>query len=178
MLERLETERMVLRRLEPGDLDGVHELFSDPEVMRFSITGPRDRAACREWLEAATARHEQHGHGFLAAISRDDGRYLGHVGLLAQELDGEPRTEIAYWLARRAWGRGLATEGARACRDWGFEILGRDALYSFIHIENTRSMRVAERVGLRNEGNATWKGMEICVYRIGRDDERPRGRST
>ena len=154
-----------------SDLDAVHGLFADPEAMRFSLTGVRDREATREGLTRAIAAFEHRGHGFLAALLRIDGRYVGHAGLLTQEVDGHEVTEIAYWFLRRHWNRGLATEAAAACRDHGFDVLGRESLCSLIRPANLASRRVAEKLGMRCERRTVWKGVDVCVYRVDRVTE-------
>jgi ribosomal-protein-alanine N-acetyltransferase len=170
----IETERMLLRPLAEKDLDDLHAMFSDPVVMRFSLTGVRDREEARRWLEITTSKYRKYGHGFLAAALKDDGSYAGHAGLLRQEVDGDTEIEIGYWFARRIWGRGLATEAAIASRDLGFGEMGCTRLISLIVPENVASRKVAERVGMRCEKMATWKGTNVCVYSIQRKQETSR----
>jgi ribosomal-protein-alanine N-acetyltransferase len=163
----IETERLRLRPFALRDLDDVHALFTDPVVMRFSISGVRDRHASREWLESVIDKYREHGHGFLAAILKEEDRYVGHAGLLLQEVDGRREIEIAYWFLRRYWGRGLATEAACACRDYGLDVLGCRRLISLIDPENVASRRVAEKVGMIREKLTTWKDTQVCVYSLG-----------
>ena len=172
-LPDLHTPRLLLRRLRESDLDDLFALFSDSEVMQFSPKGTLTPSDCRAWLTATEERHEKFGHGFLAVQDRQSGRYLGHAGLLAQELNGEPYVEIAYWLRRDAWGHGYATEAARACRDHGLDVMQRPFLVSFIHVDNQPSQRVAERLGMSRAGFAKWKTMDIVIYRIEADAPRP-----
>lgn len=160
----LETERMLLRPLARDDVDGVHEVFRDPVAMRFSITGVRDRAGTAEWLKRATSIFERDGHGFWAARLKETGAYVGHAGLLLQQVDGRDEVEIAYWFRRSFWNRGLATEAACACRDHGFDVLGRERLISLIVPENVASRRVAEKVGMSLERETVWKNTRVCVY--------------
>ena len=85
---------------------------------------------------------------------------------MAQEVDGRDEVEIGYPFLRRSWGRGLATEAARACRDYGFGTLGCDRLVSLIDPANRASRRVAEKVGMRLEEHAHKWGKKIFVYAI------------
>jgi len=164
----IETERMLLRPLVEEDLDAIHAIFSDPVVMRFSLTGVRDREASRGWLDVVMTKVRTYGHGFLAATSKEDGSYLGHAGLLRQEVEGKTELEIGYWFARQHWGRGLATEAAVACRDLGIHEMGLARLVSLIVPENVASRRVAEKVGMTFEKMATWKDTRVCVYSLER----------
>jgi [ribosomal protein S5]-alanine N-acetyltransferase len=86
-----------------------------------------------------------------ATIHKSDDRLIGRCGLLAWDLEGRKETEVGYMIAREFWGRGLATEAARAIRDYGFERLGFERLISLIRPENERSQRVAIKNGMRHE---------------------------
>ena len=166
----LETERMTLRPFTMDDVDDVLRLFSDPVAMQFSLTGVRDRAATTAWLELVIARTRHDGHGFWAALLNETGTYVGHAGLLKQQVEGRDEVEIAYWFLRSHWNRGLATEAACACRDYGLGELDRDRLISLIIPENVASRRVAEKVGMRLEREAVWKNARVCVYAMTRND--------
>ena len=169
-MSTFETERMVFRPFVMDDADAVYGIFSDPVAMRYSITGVRDRAATEAYLARAITIHEEHGHGFWAAILKETGAYVGHAGLLPQEVEGRREVEIAYWFLRSHWNRGLATEAACACRDYGFRELDRRRLISLIVPENVASQRVAEKVGMRLEREAVWKGTRMLVYALTRPD--------
>jgi len=166
----LETERMTLRPFTMDDVDDLLRLFSDPVAMRFSLTGVRDRAATVEWLELVIARTRRDGHGFWAATLNESGEYLGHAGLLKQQVEGRDEVEIAYWFLRSHWNQGLAPEAACACRDYGLGELRRERLVSLIVPENVASRRVAEKVGMNLEREAVWKNTRVCVYAMTRND--------
>ena len=157
-----------MRPLRRDDLEGVHALFSDPEAMRFSLTGVRDLGAGREWLETMIRKFEEHRLGLLGADLKADGSYAGHVGLIPQEVDGRQELEVGYWIRRDLWGQGLASEAAAACRDHGFRVLGRDRLISLIVPENVASRRVAEKIGMQLERETSWREVRVCIYAIER----------
>lgn len=162
----LETDRLLLRPLALGDLEDVHRMQSDPESLRYVSGRVKSPEESLEWLEWAIGSYERNGHGFWALEERRSGEYVGHAGLLAQVVEGVPETEIAYWIVRKHWGRGLATEAAIASRDYGLYTLGRERLISIIHPDNRASRRVAEKVGLRVERTATFKGSGVIIYSI------------
>jgi RimJ/RimL family protein N-acetyltransferase len=156
-LPRLATDRLVLRlpRLEDGD--GAAELLGDPEAMRFlgGEAVPRDevRAVLEKWIR----RWETNGFGHFALERRDDGRFLGRVGLIVWDTAGWRRAtlaeagdraqpELSWALARAYWGCGYATEAARAVRDWARREREIERLVSLIHPDNVRSQRVARRL--------------------------------
>jgi [ribosomal protein S5]-alanine N-acetyltransferase len=143
----LETSRLVLRELEPTDLDALCAVISDPLTMRF-YPQQFNRAAVAEWIERNRKRYAQDGHGLWAMILKKSDELIGDCGLVRQHVDEVDETEIGYHVRRDMWGRGFATEAASACRDYGFGQLTRERLISLIRPENLQSRRVAEKVGL------------------------------
>ena len=95
----------------------------------------------------------------------------GQLGFAAPE--GWPGFELAWTLARRWWGNGYATEGARAALDYAFTALGKDRVISLIHPENRASIRVAERIGERLQGSVDHLGREMLCYGIDRESYVP-----
>jgi RimJ/RimL family protein N-acetyltransferase len=148
------------------------EINADPEVTRY-LNAPTGAAATRAFYAAAVAHWEEHGFGFWAveSLAADDaGAFLGFIGM-AHPRFLEPlaaRVEIGWRLARRAWGRGLATEGAKAARDHAFQTIGLDELISIIHPENARSQRVAMKLGMTVEQLIPHPGLgrEVEVWRL------------
>ena len=162
------TGRLGFRPWRDEDAPHLVEMFSDPEVMQFSVTGPRSREATLRWQSDMRGRYEGTALGFRAVLLRDCGEYVGQLGLLLQEVEGEAHTEIAYWLRRRYWGRGLATEAARAFRDFGFRDIGARRLISLIHPRNLPSQSVAARNGMRMEREVTWRGIRVRMFCVTR----------
>jgi RimJ/RimL family protein N-acetyltransferase len=153
MLVFLETERMVLRRFTPADADNLVELDSDPEVMHF-ITGgrPTSREEIEnEILPAFLGYYERSaGYGFWAAIEKSTGRFLGWFHLRPPPDGGHPEEpELGYRLGRSAWGRGYATEGARALIRKAFTELCARRVYAETMAVHTASRRVMEKAGMR-----------------------------
>ena len=131
------------------------QINGDPEVTRY-LNRPVAPAAAAAFQAGAVAHWDAHGFGFWAAESRepdDAGALLGFIGFAHPTFLPElaSRVEIGWRLARRAWGRGLATEGAIAARDHAFTVVGLQELISIIHPENARSQRVAEKLGMTME---------------------------
>jgi RimJ/RimL family protein N-acetyltransferase len=148
----LETERLVLRRLTPEDVDLITALDADPAVMRY-ITGgrPTPREEIRDdqlpfWL-AFYERGDR--YGFWAAIEKSTGRFLGWFHLRPQRGDADDEPELGYRLIASAWGRGYATEGSRALIRKAFTDLGARRVYAQTMVVNVGSWRVMEKAGLR-----------------------------
>lgn len=169
-LEEIRTDRLRLRRYDESDVDNVFRLIGDPQVMRyFPSVYDRDRA--QKIVNDVLAAYDELGYSVLAVERQPDGAYVGQIGLLDwKDVDDRPDIEVAYMLAPEAWGRGYATEAARACRDWAFAHLDVDRLVSYIAIANAPSIRVAERNGMsrikRLDENRF--GIPIYVYAVQR----------
>ncbi len=146
----LRTPRTVLRRFTPADVAALVELDSDPEVMRW-LTGGRPtpaRVVQREVLPRILAGCERDdGPGRLVAEDPSTGDFLGWFGLRPVHGRG---LELGYRLRRATWGRGLATEGARALVRLAFDDLGADRVFAETMAVNTASRRVLEKAGLRH----------------------------
>jgi RimJ/RimL family protein N-acetyltransferase len=129
----LETARLVLRSWREDDLNAYARICADPEGMRYlSGTMTRDQAA--QQMERWMSHWEERGFGVWAAQEKASGAFIGFIGLLYHEEwpEGEHKTEVGWRLDRSFWGRGLATEGARASLQHGFEGLGLERIISFI----------------------------------------------
>jgi RimJ/RimL family protein N-acetyltransferase len=149
---RLETERLILRRWRPEDLDPFAAICADPEVMEW-LGGvlTREEAAAR--IARVEATFEARGHGRYLVERKADGAFLGWCGIMpaheTQPIAGQP--EIGWRLVLNAWGQGYATEAARAASDDGFRRLGFPEVLAFTSAHNERSQAVMRRLGLKRE---------------------------
>jgi [ribosomal protein S5]-alanine N-acetyltransferase len=168
----IETNRMVLRRMEMSDVDDLMGIFSDPVAMRY-YPSTKTRREAKDWVRWTLSSYRDHGFGQWVAILKDSGEFAGQCGLTIQEVEGKEEVEIGYLFLRKFWGRGLATEAAMASRDHGFHTLGYGRLVSLIDPRNLPSRRVAEKVGLTLEGEIRKWNKKICVYAIGKDENAP-----
>ncbi|HVU74868.1 MAG TPA: GNAT family N-acetyltransferase [Mycobacteriales bacterium] len=147
----VETERLTLRAFDESDVDLLVDLDSDPEVMRF-VTGGRTTPRSEiveDYLPAFLSYYERFdGYGFWAAVERPSQQFVGwfHLRPAPGAPDDEP--ELGYRLRRSAWGRGLATEGARALVDLAFSRLGARRVVAEAMAVNGASRRVMENVGM------------------------------
>ncbi len=165
----LETERLWLRPLRVTDFDDYAALYEDPEVLRYLGGGPDPWDRGRSWRHMAFVVGHWHlrGAGLWAVERKETGAFLGMIGFAAPE--GWPGFELAWTLARRWWGNGYATEGARAALAYAFTILKMDRVISLIYPENQASIRVAERIGERPQGRIHHFGREMLCYGIDRE---------
>jgi RimJ/RimL family protein N-acetyltransferase len=146
----LETERLILRRFTPDDVDLLVELDADPEVMRYLSGGPATPSELieREILPSVLRSYDRPGYGSWAAIEKDSGDFLGWISFRSRDDATHGEATLGYRLHRMAWGRGYATEGARALIRIGFEQLGIRRVLATTYEENHASRRVMEKLGM------------------------------
>ena len=164
----IETSRMTLRQMSMGDVDHLLGIFADPGAMRY-YPGTKDAAEARSWIRWTLDSYQAHGFGLWIASLKSTHEFAGQCGLTVQEVEGRQEVEIGYLFLRALWGQGLATEAARACRDYGFAQLGFTRLVSLIDVRNAASRRVAEKVGMTLEKEITKWGKAVCLYAIARE---------
>jgi len=145
------TERLELRRMQPGDLDGLAEVFAVREVWQFPYGRGFTRAETADFLDAQLRAWETNGFGLWIARERD--RVLGFVGLSVPLFLPEilPAVEVGWRLHPAAWGKGYASEAGHAALREGFETLRLDEICSLPQSINPASYRVCERIGMRLE---------------------------
>ena len=167
MKQILETGRLVLREFVKDDAPALELVVSDPETMKH-YPAPLDRAGTEQWIERNLRRYSEDGVGLWAMVLRSSGEMIGDCGIIRQNVEDEYLYEIGYHLRRDHWGKGLATEAAVACRDWGFANLQADRMISLIRPENVPSRRIAERNGMTIWKEVDWRGLRHCVYAVER----------
>jgi [ribosomal protein S5]-alanine N-acetyltransferase len=175
--DRLESSRLLLRRIAPDDLPFFTRLHALPEVARFLYPeGPRSPERTAAWLQYTLESYEQLAIGYLAVVRKDDGTLIGRCGLMDLVVESESskhRTirrgwfgretapdavaltfehELGYTFDPTVWGQGFATEAACRVRDSAHDVLPLPYVISAIMPGNTRSQRVAERSGARASG--------------------------
>jgi len=151
----LETDRLQLRMWKPEDTEPYIQMFAEPEVARFLGTHGQPLNRFDAWRSLAVQIGHWHlnGFGMFAVIERSSGDFVGRIGALQPE--GWPGFEIGWALRTKYWGRGYATEAVKACIRWAFTDLQKSHLISVIDPDNVQSIRVAERVGEKLEGQTS-----------------------
>lgn len=171
----LETPRLVLRRLNMGDLDALAALYADKEVRRYfpdGSDGTLTHAETKEELEwIIEVYYGQYGYGLWATIYKATGAFIGRCGLLPWKLEDEPdrlQVEVAYLLDKTYWRQGLGTEAAVAIRDYGFEQLQLPRLICMTDPKNEASQKVARNMGFTFERELVDKYGLCRVYAMAR----------
>jgi RimJ/RimL family protein N-acetyltransferase len=182
--DRLESDRLALRRIVPDDLPFFARIHALPEVARHLYPGGRPRTPdeTAAWLTGTVERYEQLGLGYLAVVRKKDGALIGRCGLMELLIESvEPERgirrgwfgfagapadveltlecELGYTFDPTVWGQGFATEAARCVRDYARTVLRLPYAISAILPQNARSRRVAERAGARVVGQMDVVGL-------------------
>ncbi|HTU50117.1 MAG TPA: GNAT family N-acetyltransferase [Acidobacteriaceae bacterium] len=147
----IETERLRLRRWHEADLTAFAAMNADPQVRRYFSS-----RLTREESDASVSRfirmYALDGYGFMAAELRETSEFIGMIGIQRMSflLPGcsTPAVEIGWRLNEKSWGKGLATEGARACLDLAFRQFQLPEIVAFTTSANLPSRRVMEKLGM------------------------------
>ena len=168
----LETQRLWLRELRLEDFDDACLLLQDPDVM-YAYEGPFSREEVQDWLDRQLRRYREDGFGLWGVIEKKSGTLIGQCGITRQQCGDSPVPEVGYLLRRAYWHQGYATEAARACKEYAFQILGFQEVYSIIRDTNLPSQRVALRNGMHQVGQIVkhYKGVDMPhrVFKVERD---------
>jgi ribosomal-protein-alanine N-acetyltransferase len=143
----IETERLLIRPFEAEDADAMTNVYGDPEVMRHVCIGVLDRDRTVALLEEYRRAQDERGFSTWAVVEKESGAVVGDVGFGVYLPTGEP--ELGYTLAAAAWGSGYGLEAAGACIAAAFEHLPDRRLVAKVEPDNERSLRLAERLGMR-----------------------------
>jgi RimJ/RimL family protein N-acetyltransferase len=163
----LTTERLRLRGIRGSDFEDYAALYADPEVVRFIGTGETwDRGRAWRHMAFAVGHWQLEGTGIWVAEAKSSGEFAGVVGFW--EPATWPGFELAYHLARHAWGQGYATEAAKVALAHAFLVWQREHVISLIDPKNLPSIRVAERIGERLEGSIDHLGRPMLLYGLDR----------
>lgn len=186
--DRIESARLLLRRIEPADLPFFTRIHADADVARYIGHGrPRSAEETQAWLHSTLTSYEELELGQLAVVRKTDGVLLGRCGLsdLLIEAGAAPGAmprgwfgrdevpaglavireyELGYTFDSARWGFGYATEAAQRVYTYARDSLGLERVISVIHSENARSLRVAGRCGLRRDGEVEVLGRTLVVH--------------
>jgi ribosomal-protein-alanine N-acetyltransferase len=165
----IQTARLLLRPFRQEDEDGLHRLWNDPLVRRYLWDRrPVPREVVVKHIERSQRNFKEHGFGhFTISPTGAPMRMIGFVGLVPREKLGF--VELYYGLLPSYWGKGMATEAARAVLQFGFEEIGLPEIVAGSDQPNTSSFRVMERLGMTFAGERRAGKLPVRYYRIRRE---------
>ena len=148
-MSMLETDRLLLRQWKASDYSAFAKISGDTDVMEF-YPKPLNVAESNAMADRIRGLINKRGWGFWAVEIPKQQGFIGFVGLHipSEQLPFSPCVEIGWRIAKEHWGKGYATEAARAALDYGFSELGFDEIVSFTTLANLRSQRVMQKIGM------------------------------
>ena len=169
---QLETERLILRKLEEADAERMFLMDSRPEVMKYIGIPPlTDIRETENIITIIRQQYEDHDVGRLAVIEKESGLLIGWSGLkfLTQEVNGYKNVyDLGYRFLPEYWGKGYASESAKASLDFGFNGLKIDTIYAHAHSENHASNHVLEKLGFVKTGKFSEPDGSCFWYKLNR----------
>ncbi|WP_342376708.1 GNAT family N-acetyltransferase [Myxococcus stipitatus] len=168
-LKHLTTDRLLLRAFRESDVDEVFTLHSDAESNRFLASARlHSKDGARELLSLWLSDWAKHGVGYWMVEKREQpGVAVGVGGFRHKQLEGRTVLNLAYRLSPHVHGAGYATEIARTALEVARQHFPEVPLVAIIHPENTASIRVAERLGLKLEREIPLEGEKNRLYVVG-----------
>lgn len=147
----LETKRIYLREMTQCDYDSLCRMLQDEDVMYAYAHAFSDDEA-HEWLDKQINRYKSDGFGLWAVILKETDEMIGQCGLTKQDCNGKQVVEVGYLFEKLFWHNGYAAEAAIACKEYAFETLDIDEVFSIIRDNNIPSQNVAKRNGMTQRG--------------------------
>jgi len=167
-LPALETERLSLRPLSQHDVDALHRISNEPLVRRYLWDDePVSRAKIEDVVAQSGRMFSEEGLVLFGVRPRGSEELAGFCGFLRLAGKGEP--ELGYELTLGLWGRGLATEAARACLRHAFEVAGLERVIAGADAPNVASLRVIQKLGMEPIGNANPHAPDEPYYALYRE---------
>lgn len=158
----LETDRLILRKMTQDDYTSLCSILQDADVM-YAYAHAFSASEVQDWLDRQLRRYQDDGVGLWAVILKETGELIGQCGLTFQDCNGRQVLEAGYLFQKAFWHRGYATEAAAACRDYAFESLQADGVFSLIRDSNFPSQAVAKRNGMELRGQFTKHYYDIAM---------------
>lgn len=166
----IETERLALRKLTMDDLEGLHCILSDKEGMKY-YPEAFDRNHTKNWIQWNLDNYSNYGFGLWAVVIKETNEFIGDCGMTMQNIHGNQVPEIGFHIDKRFWNKGYATEGAKACLQYAFDVLKQDEVFCYQKYTNIPSRRVAEKMGMKlREEYADEVNTKTSVYSIKRTE--------
>lgn len=164
MKQILETNRLLLRELNPNDAENFYRLNLNPNVIKYTGNSSfKNTQEARDFLENYQD-YKLNGYGRWAVINKETNQFIGWCGLKFEEMENE--TDIGFRFLEEEWNKGYATESAIACLNYGFEKLNLKRIIGRAMKENIASIKVLEKIGLEYEKDIDFDGKEAVIYKI------------
>lgn len=173
VLDGNESERLLFRKIQESDFNQWLEFFKDPRTSEHWIEEKETpEIECAKWYKKQFWRYENDHGGMNALIEKQNGKLVGHCGLLVQVVDGTTELEIGYSLLPEFWNKGFASEAAKYCKGFAFKNDFTDSLISIISVTNKSSENVALKNGMSIDKTTIYNGNKVNIFRIHKNEWR------
>lgn len=173
MKKEIETERLIMREMVLSDAEGMFELDSDPEVVKYVwIDTVKEIKESENLIIGLQEQYRENGIGRWAVIEKSTGEFMGWSGLKLYREPVNNQTniyELGYRFIPRFWGKGFATETAKAWVDYAFEELKVEKLFAVTDLEHDNSKNVLYKVGFKNIEVINYHGVDVNWLEITKD---------
>ena len=163
MKEILRTERLILREFGLSDAECFYRLNADPDVIKYTGDLPFNSIDDAELFLANYNEYGKNGYGRWAVIDKESGSFIGWCGL---KLNEENLIDLGFRFFKSVWGKGYATESARACLDYGFSKLNLKTIIARTMVNNIPSVKVLEKIGMKFWKEDYCEGLGNTLYYI------------
>lgn len=149
-----ETKKLFLRELTYDDYDNLSLLFHDRAVFYYYDRTFTEQDI-KSWLDAQLHHYRSTQTGRWAVISKDDGGFVGHAGLVYQRVGQESLLDMNYLLLHKYWHMGYADDIVKLCKRYAYEVLGTPSVYSIVRSDDIASQRVLKKADMTLEKTFT-----------------------
>ncbi len=171
LLDRMETERLHFRKIDPSDFAVWLDFFKDPSSFQHWVTEKKSpEVECENWYNKQFNRYANDEGGMNALVEKASGKLIGHAGLLIQQVDGIAELEVAYSLLPEGRNRGYATEAARKTMDVAFQKNYVPSLISIISNTNIASINVATKNLMKADKQTIYHQNHVTIFRITKNE--------
>lgn len=162
----IETERLLIRPFKMEDIEGAYTMNLDTEVSKYTGDGGvvSKKEIERRIVEDVFGDYQKHGYGRLAVELKEENKFIGFTGL--KYLEDMKEVDLGYRFMKEYWGKGIATESARACVDLGFNSLGLNRMIAMVLPENSGSIRVLEKLHFNYEKEIMEEDLLVKLYSL------------
>ena len=159
------TERLQFRELMDTDIEDLYHLLGDSEVMAY-CEGALNYLETQAWMASVKKYYTKVGYDFWMVTEVSTGDFIGQIGIIQQEIEGELLDCLAFMIRKDKWGRGYADEGGRGCIKYAFEKKKKKKVYATVEKENKASIKVLGKLGMTFEREANCLNKTVDVYSI------------
>ena len=162
----IETERLFIRPFTPDDIEASYAMNLEEEVSRYTGDGGvvSKKEIERRIMHDVLGDYKKHGYGRLAVELKEERKFIGFTGL--KYLEDMNEVDLGYRFMKNYWGRGIATESAKASINLGFETLGLTRIIAMVLPENIGSIRVLEKLHFKYEKEVEEEGQLVSLYSL------------